>query len=86
MEKLRILSKLERLDVQPKIPLVELAGHTRLLIENHTGVLSYSQEEITIRVCYGCLQITGQNMMLAEMTRDQLVISGMINGILVQRR
>ena len=85
MEKLRILSRLERLDIHSKIPLVELAGHSRVLIENHIGVLSYSQEEITIRVSYGCLQISGQKMMLVEMTREQLVISGQIDGIIVHR-
>ena len=69
MDKLRLLTRLGNLDTHNKLPLVELAGSCRVLIENHTGVLSYSQEEITVRVCYGCVRVTGQNMMLAEMHR-----------------
>ncbi len=86
MEKPRLLSRLGNIDMQAKLPLVELAGYRRVLIENHTGVLAYSPEEITVRVSYGCLQITGENMMLAEMRREQLVITGQINSVIVHRR
>ena len=86
MEKPRMLSKLAHADSYVKVPLVELAGSGRVLIENHIGVLSYSQEEIAVRVCYGWLQVTGQNMKLAEMRREQMVITGQIDGIIVHRR
>ena len=86
MGKPRILSRLGNVDMYSKLPLVELAGCGRVLIENHAGVLSYSQEEIAVRVCYGWLQIAGQKMMLAEMSREQLVITGQIDGLTVHRR
>ena len=86
MEKPRMLSKLGNVDAYTKLPLVELAGSGRVLIENHTGVLSYSQEEIAVRVCYGWLQVTGQNMKLAEMRREQMVITGQIDSVIVHRR
>lgn len=86
MEKTRLLSRLGNLDAHSKIPLVELAGCGRVLIENHAGVLAYSQEEITVRVSYGCIRVLGQNMKLAEMRREQLVISGQIDGVYLYRR
>ncbi len=86
MEKPRILSRLGGPDAHSKLPLVEMVGYCRVLIENHMGVLAYAQEEISVRVSYGCLQITGQNMMLAEMSREQLVITGQIEGVTVYRR
>jgi len=86
MDKPRLLSRLGNIDINQKLPLVEIAGCGRVLIENHTGVLAYSQEEITVRVGFGCLQITGLNMYLAEMHRDQLVISGQIEGVFLHRR
>ena len=69
-----------------KLPLVEITGCGRVLIENHAGVLSYSQEEIIVRLSYGCIRITGQDMKLAEMHREQLVISGQIDGAFLHRR
>lgn len=86
MEKSRLLSRMGSVDTYSKIPLVELAGCERVLIENHKGVLAYSPEEIIVKVSYGCLQISGQNMMLAEMHREQLVITGQIYGVNLHRR
>ena len=86
MEKTRLLSRMGNVDSCAKVPLVELAGCERVLIENHTGVLAYSPEEIIVRVSYGCLQVNGENMMLAEMRREQLVITGKIHGVNLHRR
>ncbi len=86
MEKSRLFSNFGSFETQTKLPLAELTGFHRVLIENHTGVLAYSQEEITVKVSYGSLQINGQNMMLAEMSREQLVITGQIDGVLLHRR
>ena len=86
MGKHGLLSRLGSADICSKIPLVELASHSRVLIENHTGVLAYSPEEISVKVSYGSVSIIGQGMMLAEMQREQLVIIGEIYGITLHRR
>ena len=85
MDRRRFLSRLSNIDTYNNLPLVELAGCSRVLIENHAGVLAYSQEEIAVRMQYGCLRVAGQKMRLAEMHRDQLVISGQIDSISVHR-
>ena len=33
-----------------KIPLIEIAGEKRVLIENHLGILAYSLEEIQVKM------------------------------------
>lgn len=86
MDKPRLLSRLGNIDINHKLPLVEITGCGRVLIENHNGVMTYSQKEITVRVSFGCLRVTGLNMLLAEMHRDQLVISGQIDGVFFIRR
>lgn len=70
----------------PHVPLVELAGEHRVLIENHCGVTEYSQEQIKVRVCYGLLCIGGRKLEVARMTREQLVITGRIDCITLIRR
>ena len=62
-----------------KISLVELTGNKRVLIENHSGILAYSLEEIQVKVSYGKLIIKGQKLQLLQMNGDQLVINGKID-------
>jgi sporulation protein YqfC len=70
----------------PGVPIVELAGDHRLLVERHRGVIEYDPQCIRIRVAYGILCVSGSNMELTRMTAQQLIISGRINGISIDRR
>ncbi len=76
----------QKADVLSNTPLVELAGQNRVLIENHLGVLAYSLEEIQVKVKYGKLSVTGDNLRLLQLSREQLVITGRIDGIQLCRR
>ena len=70
----------------PGVPIVEIAGDSRVLVERHGGVIAYDPEEIQIRVRYGLVSITGCSMELTQMTQDQLIISGQIDCIALRRR
>lgn len=70
----------------PGVPIVELAGDRRVLIENHRGVIEYGSEQICVKVKFGSLRICGQNMELAKMTGEQLVITGVIESVTIRRR
>ena len=65
----------------PGLPLVELAGDHRVLIENHCGVTAYSDQEICVRVKYGQICISGNNLELLCMTKERLIIQGSIDGV-----
>lgn len=65
----------------PGVSLVELAGDRRVLIENHRGVTMYGCKEIRIRVSYGILCVHGECLELAQMTKQQLVITGKLEGV-----
>ena len=69
-----------------KVPLVELAGQTRVLVENHIGVLGYSQNEVQIKVSYGKVVVSGSNLCFAQINRDQIVITGQIEHLQLIRR
>lgn len=69
-----------------KLPLIEIAGEKRVLIENHMGVLAYSSEEIQIKVCYGKVTVFGKNLRFMQMNGEQLVIKGCIENIQLFRR
>lgn len=80
----------DRLDLPgeslPGQVLVEISGDNRVLIEHHCGVREYSRERIGVKVKYGMLQVCGNCLELRCMTREQLVISGRIDCIVLKRR
>lgn len=70
----------------PGVPIVELAGEGRILIEGHCGIREYTMERISICVRYGMVQICGRDLEIGRMSREQLVIRGRIDAIQVKRR
>ena len=80
----------DRLDLPgeslPGQVVVEITGDNRVLIEHHCGVREYSRERIGVKVKYGMLQVCGSCLELRCMTKEQLVISGRIDCIVLKRR
>ena len=85
MEKSNLLANLTATKGISRVPIVELAGYNRVLIENHLGVLAYSLEEIQVKVTYGKLCVFGSGLKLLQLTREQLVINGQIDAVKLYR-
>lgn len=78
----------EELDLpgEPVQPLVEIIGDCRCLIENHRGVTQYGREKICVKVKFGQIAVQGCGLEIARMSKAQLIISGRIEGVTMQRR
>lgn len=63
------------------MPVIELAGNSRVLIENHMGVSGYDQNKICVKVCYGVVAVHGTCLQIMHMNRYQLVIKGKVSGV-----
>lgn len=70
----------------PGQPLVEIIENCRVLIENHLGVSEYGASLIRVKVKFGTICISGCNLELARMTKGQLIISGVIESVKLDRR
>lgn len=70
----------------PGCPLVEILGNCRVLIEGHRGVREYTPDRIRVGVRMGCVEITGSELKMRCMTREQLVIVGCIHTVTMTRR
>ena len=68
-------------ELQPLESLVEVYGNQRILIENHRGVCEYTGERIVIKVKNGNVSASGTKMRIVLMTKDRLVIQGLIESI-----
>ena len=67
------------------VPLIEVTGDKRVLIENHFGVISYCQSEIFIKVSKGVIEILGDKMEILCMSKERIVICGIIRGVNLRR-
>lgn len=70
----------------PGVPVVEISGERRVLIENHRGVCQYGSDKICVKVKYGQIAVQGCGLEMARMTREQLIICGRIDSVSIIRR
>lgn len=69
----------------PGQPLVEIIDNRRVLIENHHGVNEYGASLIRVKVKFGTICVSGCELELARMTKDQVIISGTIESVTLNR-
>ena len=74
------------IELRPSTPIVEICGKARVLVENHLGIIGYCDNEIQIKVQYGCICVCGNYLKLSRMSKTKLVITGRISGITLQGR
>ncbi|MCI9177648.1 MAG: sporulation protein YqfC [Clostridia bacterium] len=82
----KTLSKVNRLleipqEVSSNIPKLTIIGFEKMLIENYKAILEYQEFYIRISTYIGILNINGFQLNLNEMTTDDLLITGKIEGI-----
>lgn len=65
----------------PVLPLIEIYGQRRILIENHFGVVCYGCHEVQIKVRFGVVRVCGDGLHLNKMSKDQLIITGTIDRV-----
>ena len=70
----------------PGIPILEIAGDRRVLMEHHRGVTCYGTKEICVKMPYGHVAVMGSDLQLIRMSAQQLVINGNIDEIKLIRR
>lgn len=63
------------------IPKVTVVGFDRMLIENYKCILEYQDFFIRIKMSTGLININGFNLLMNEMTKDDLIITGIIESI-----
>lgn len=68
-----------------KQPLLELCGEHRLLIEHHKGIGEYSKDAVSVNVRFGIIRIGGTDLEICKMTAEQLVITGNIETVTIQK-
>lgn len=72
-------------DIVLGMPRVLLRGDSSLLLENHHGVIEYTQERLRIRTMLGIVVVEGVDLCLTELGERDLMLSGTIEGIALSK-
>lgn len=80
------MSKFDKLfdipeELSTDIPKVTIVGFNRMLIENYKTVLEYQDFFLRIKMSSGIININGFELLMNEMTKDDLIITGYIESV-----
>ena len=71
-------------EVALDLPIVLATGRGELTIENYKNLIEFSETAIRIRTREGAISVTGERLILQQITAEILVIKGRISGILYE--
>lgn len=64
-----------------RVPKITVTGFDEILIENFKGILEYEEFFVRISTHIGNININGFNLKLSQMTEDDILVSGIIEGL-----
>lgn len=81
-----VRGKIERIlefprEISTAEPKFTVSGFNQILIENYKGILEYEEFYIKISTFIGNVNINGFNLILNQMTEDDIMIQGVIDSI-----
>ncbi|ABW18790.1 sporulation protein YqfC [Alkaliphilus oremlandii] len=63
-------------DIILDLPKITMIGNLQIYIENHKGILEYTNTRIRINTKNGVLRITGKDMVLKNIITEEIIIIG----------
>lgn len=66
------------------IETVTAYGYNELTIENHKGILSFSDKAVTVRAADSTIKISGSRLEIKEFTKDLIIIAGHLKGVIYE--
>ncbi|WP_223067143.1 sporulation protein YqfC [Paenibacillus caui] len=68
-------------DLVFELPRLTLIGGKQLLIENHRGVLHFSEERLSLALSEGGLEVTGKDLVIKTIVPQEVMVEGYISEI-----
>ncbi|MRH43085.1 sporulation protein YqfC [Aquibacillus halophilus] len=65
-------------DVILELPRITTIGQLHAYIENHKGLVLFSDTELRLKMDYGYLRISGENFVLKLMLPEEILLEGKI--------
>ena len=82
----RVEEKLADLFEIPKnvlldMPRIVLVGNVQLTVENHQGIVEYTQQRVRVATSRGEVAVEGRGLSIGRITKSEIAIDGRIHRI-----
>ena len=89
MKKINIIKKFSDIlqlpyDVVGGLPKISLYGNCELYIENHKGIVAFSENLIMIKAKKTIIEICGNEMKISKLSKSSIYVKGDIYGVVYQ--
>lgn len=68
-------------DVIFDLPRITMIGNMQLYIENHRGVLGFSDQQLMLKLSVGQLEIFGKDLVIRAILPEEVFIEGEVQDI-----
>ncbi|WP_139490477.1 sporulation protein YqfC [Brevibacillus dissolubilis] len=68
-------------DVVLEVPRITMIGHLQMYIENHRGVLSFSEKELRLLLTKGQLIVSGEQLVIRAILKEEVLLEGRVSGV-----
>ncbi len=68
-------------DIVLDLPKIIMVGNLQVYIENHKGIIEFTDNKVRINTKNGTLCITGKNLILKNIVLEEIIIVGEINQV-----
>ncbi|WP_409341328.1 sporulation protein YqfC [Paenibacillus sp. MBLB4367] len=68
-------------DVALDLPRITVIGNNQLLIENHRGVIAFSDEQLRLRLAKGEMEIRGKQLVIRAIYSEEVYVDGLVSDI-----
>jgi len=69
-------------DVLMDLPRITMIGQIHIYIENHRGLLAFSDKELRLMLKRGQLLVRGEEFVIRTILPEELLLEGKINQVL----
>lgn len=63
------------------VPKITIVGTGDMIVENYKGIMEYETDRVRINTGAGIIRITGNRLIIREITSEDILISGEINSL-----
>jgi sporulation protein YqfC len=68
-------------DVMMDLPRITMIGQLHIYIENHRGLLTFSDQEIRLLLKQGQLLVRGQSFIIKTILPEEILLEGKIDSV-----
>lgn len=63
-------------EIMARLPKVEITGFSKLSVEQHNGILEYTDEVVTVAVSFGRIRVIGSGLSISLMNHGYIIVVG----------